>query len=116
MAMCVEFARSFIGLRARSISLAKLRPPKLEKRYKEVLSVPEMERHFAELNPKTFLSARMSAILALLYDSGLRAGELCGIDIGDIDWDGYQVRVIGKGGRSGSCHFLHRLSDTSGAI
>ena len=25
------------------------------------------------------------------------AGELCGLDVGDVDWGGYQVRVMGKG-------------------
>lgn len=77
--------------------VAKLRPPKLEKRQKDVLSVGEIERLLAELNPKTFLGARMYAIVALLYDSGLRAGELVSVDIGDVQWGDYQVRVMGKG-------------------
>ena len=76
---------------------AKLKPPKLEQRMKDVLSVAEVERLLAELNPKTFLGARMYAIVALLYDSGLRASELCGLDIGDIHWGEYQLRVVGKG-------------------
>ena len=77
--------------------LAKLKPPKLEKRYKEVLSIDEIERLLAELNPKVFLGARMYAIVALLYDSGLRASELCGLNLADVDWAGYHVRVLGKG-------------------
>lgn len=77
--------------------MTKLKPPKLEQRYKEVLSVVEVERLFAELNPKTFLGSRMYAVIALLYDSGLRAGELCGLDVADVDWASYQVRVLGKG-------------------
>ena len=77
--------------------VAKLKPPKLERRYKAVLSVAEIERLLAALNPKTFLGSRMYAMIALLYDSGLRAGELVGLDVGDVDWAGYQVRVMGKG-------------------
>jgi integrase/recombinase XerD len=77
--------------------VAKLKPPKLEKRYKEVLSVAEIERLLAELNQRTFLGARMYAIIALLYDSGLRAGELAGLHVGDVQWSEYQVRVMGKG-------------------
>lgn len=79
--------------------MAKLKPPKLEQKLKEVLSVAEVERLLSQLNPKTFLGSRMYAIIALLYDSGLRAGELCGVDIEHIDWTGYQVRVSGKGKR-----------------
>jgi integrase/recombinase XerD len=78
--------------------IAKLKPPRLEQRMKDVLSVPEVERLFAELNPRTFLGSRMYAIVALLYDSGLRAGELCGLDVGDITWADYQLVVRqGKG-------------------
>lgn len=77
--------------------MTKLKPPKLERRYKDVLSVDDVERLLAELNPKTFLGARMYAMVALLYDSGLRAGELVGLDVGTVDWAGYQVRVMGKG-------------------
>ncbi len=78
-------------------SMLKLKPPKLEKRYKEVLSVAEVERLLNQLNQRTFLGARMYAMIALLYDSGLRAGELVGLDLGDVHWGVYQVRVLGKG-------------------
>jgi integrase/recombinase XerC len=42
---------------------------------------------------------RDRAILELLYASGLRVAELCGLDLGDIDLDHGRVRVMGKGGR-----------------
>ncbi len=77
--------------------LARLRPPKLEKRYKDVLSVPEIERLLAELNPRTFHGTRMYAMVALMYDSGLRAGELVTLDLPDIQWSDYHLRVLGKG-------------------
>lgn len=40
---------------------------------------------------------RDRAILELLYGSGLRVGELCGLDIEDLDLSGQRVRVTGKG-------------------
>jgi site-specific recombinase XerD len=61
-----------------------LKPPKLEQRYKAVLSVPEIERLLSELNQRTFLGARMYAIIALLDDSGLRAGELATLELSDV--------------------------------
>lgn len=36
-------------------------------------------------------------ILELLYASGIRVGELCGLDIGDVDAHRMILRVIGKG-------------------
>ena len=42
---------------------------------------------------------RDSAILETLYSSGIRVGELCALNIGDIDWDRGLVRVLGKGAK-----------------
>jgi integrase/recombinase XerC len=41
--------------------------------------------------------ARDAAILELLYGSGLRVGELVGLDLGDVDLAQSAVRVLGKG-------------------
>ena len=40
---------------------------------------------------------RDTAIMELLYASGIRVGELCGLDVGDIDDARRTVRVLGKG-------------------
>jgi integrase/recombinase XerC len=42
---------------------------------------------------------RDQAILELLYASGLRVSELCGLDLEDVDRAGRTVRVRGKGNR-----------------
>ncbi len=45
------------------------------------------------------LQARDDAVLELLYGSGLRVAELCGLDIDDVDIKDRTVRVMGKGSR-----------------
>ncbi len=40
---------------------------------------------------------RDRAILELLYGSGLRVGELCALDVDDVDRSDGSVRVLGKG-------------------
>ncbi len=40
---------------------------------------------------------RDRAILELMYASGLRVGELVGLDLGDVDRRGLMLRVLGKG-------------------
>ncbi|MGL3150531.1 tyrosine recombinase XerC [Microbacterium sp. A82] len=42
---------------------------------------------------------RDHAILELLYASGMRVSELCGIDVDDVDQDRATVRVLGKGAK-----------------
>ena len=39
---------------------------------------------------------RDRAIIELLYGTGMRVGELCGLNLGDIDFDGRIVTVLGK--------------------
>ncbi len=43
--------------------------------------------------------ARDTAILELLYSSGLRVSELTGLDVGDLDQPGGMARVLGKGSK-----------------
>jgi integrase/recombinase XerC len=42
---------------------------------------------------------RDTAVMELLYASGIRVSELCGLDVGDVDEGRRTVRVLGKGNK-----------------
>ncbi|MDQ1671197.1 MAG: integrase/recombinase XerC [Actinomycetota bacterium] len=44
-------------------------------------------------------AVRDVAMLEVLYASGIRVSELCGLDTGDVDWARRVIRVLGKGDR-----------------
>ena len=45
------------------------------------------------------MDRRDDAVLELLYGSGLRVAELCGLDVGDVDLARRVVTVTGKGAK-----------------
>lgn len=45
------------------------------------------------------LALRDRAMMELMYASGMRVGELCGLRVGDVDQRAGTVRVVGKGDR-----------------
>ncbi|MGA3006925.1 MAG: site-specific integrase [Opitutaceae bacterium] len=62
---------------------------------------------------RTALGRRNYAILLLLARLGLRAGEIIGLTLDDLDWENCRITVRGKGGRSAQ---LPLPADVSRAI
>jgi site-specific recombinase XerD len=64
-----------------------------------VLSHDELRGLFASIQTVTVAGIRDLAMLELAYSSGLRAGELLGLNLGDIDWINRTALVTGKGAK-----------------
>lgn len=64
------------------------------------LAAHEVERMLADCDRKTSIGRRNHAILLLLARLGLRAGEVVGLNLDDIDWSMSQIMIRGKGGTS----------------
>lgn len=72
--------------------------PQRARKLPEVLSVPEIERLLAAPEGDEPLAFRDRALLELGYAAGLRASELIGLDLEDLDVEPRLLRVRGKGG------------------
>jgi integrase/recombinase XerC len=74
-----------------------LRGPLLDRPLPRVLKAAEAAA-LCELPPADDPAGQSDrAVLELLYGSGLRVSELCGLDVGDVDLAASTVRVTGKG-------------------
>jgi integrase/recombinase XerC len=73
--------------------------PRLEKKVPPHLAVDEMARLLDVPDTTNPLGRRDRAVLELFYASGLRLGELVGLDLDALDLPGRMVRVLGKGGK-----------------
>ncbi len=81
-----------------------LSAPRGEHRLPRVLRADELEvlldtpPAVVDADPEP-IRLRDDAVLELLYGSGLRVGELCGLDVDAIDTEAGSVTVWGKGGK-----------------
>jgi site-specific recombinase XerD len=94
---------------------ARLSAPRGEGRLPHVLKAEELDRLLdapalapapassssspADNDVDAAVRRRDDAVVELLYGSGLRVGELCGLRSSDIDTDGHRVTVWGKGNK-----------------
>jgi integrase/recombinase XerC len=75
-----------------------IKGPRLEQRLPGFLTQYQV-REALEIKGDAEVVARERAILETLYGSGLRAAELVGLDVGDVDFVAETIRVRGKGGK-----------------
>lgn len=73
--------------------------PKKEKKLPKFLYNEDIEKIFNVPNINTVLGKRDSLILELLYDTGVRVGELVNIKINDINYDDRSIKILGKGNK-----------------
>lgn len=72
---------------------------KPEKRLPTFLSIDEAKSMMDLPDRSTPGGLRDAAILELLYSSGIRRAELCGLKLQDVNLDSCVIKVMGKGGK-----------------
>ena len=103
-ARCLSALRGLFRFACREGTLASnpaasVRSPKQPTRLPRHLRPGEVETLLDAARGDDPLSHRDLALLELLYASGLRVGELTGLDWDDLDLEARTVRVLGKGGK-----------------
>lgn len=82
---------------------ARLVAPKRGRSLPKVATADALARAFDDLaaagGAGDPLALRDLAVLELLYGSGMRVSELCGLDLDDLDRDRRTARVLGKGAK-----------------
>ncbi|MFD0691265.1 tyrosine recombinase XerC [Actinomadura fibrosa] len=73
--------------------------PKRQRDLPSVLTQDDAARLLDKVDTQGPLGLRDLAVLEMLYGTGVRVGELCGLDIDDLEPARQTVRVLGKGGR-----------------
>jgi integrase/recombinase XerD len=73
--------------------------PKLAQKLPRVLSFDEVERLLAAPGIATERGKLHTAMLHLMYATGLRVSELCGLRLADLDLERGLVAALGKGGK-----------------
>ncbi len=85
--------------------------PRLEKRLPDYLALDAAANLVEAPDDSTDIGKRDRAILELLYAAGLRASELVGLDLGDVDRGEGLLKVVGKGRKERIVPFGQRAAD-----
>ncbi|CAB4811440.1 MAG: tyrosine recombinase [Actinobacteria bacterium] len=83
---------------------ATLATPKGHRTLPEVLGIEDAKTAMDSMAMRaaeedTPMSLRDVAMVEVLYASGARVAELCGLDLGDIDYNRQTIQVLGKGNK-----------------
>ncbi|MEW5722719.1 MAG: tyrosine recombinase XerC [Thermodesulfobacteriota bacterium] len=106
----VSLARKLAGLRTffkflvregrlKANPALEVEAPRYPKKKPRFLDVDQAFALVEAPDRETPVGLRDRAALELAYSSGLRVGELVGLDLEDLDLAGGEVRVLGKGGK-----------------
>jgi site-specific recombinase XerD len=78
--------------------MAKVEKVRIPRKLIQALSQEQVTALLAGCG-RGFTGARLRAAILVLVDCGLRASELCGLKVEDVDWNAGTLRVMGKGAR-----------------
>jgi len=91
--------------------MERMRPPAVPEQPVPIVIDAHIEALLAPCKANTFQNRRDLAIIRLFLDTGMRAGELAGLRVNDVDQEEATAHVLGKGGRHRACPYGARTAD-----
>jgi len=79
--------------------VALVKSPKTSKKLPTTISEEQIARMISDIPEDEFVPVRDKAILELFYSTGIRLGELLGLNYGDVNFNRLTIRVFGKGAK-----------------
>jgi site-specific recombinase XerD len=86
-------------------------PPSVPEQPVPIIELEQLAALLGSCRGNTFENRRDSAIIRLFLDTGMRAGELAGLTVDDIDREQSMAYVTGKGSRGRAVPFGARTAD-----
>jgi site-specific recombinase XerD len=85
--------------------MAKMKPPKVPEEQVPVISDDALTKLLVGCDGRNFDDRRDTAMIRMLISTGMRAGELVGMRVADLDRDMQVAIVLGKGARPRACPY-----------
>jgi site-specific recombinase XerD len=85
--------------------MEKMKPPRVPEEQVPVIAEDDLRKLLAVCDGKDFEDRRDMAMIRLLIATGMRAGELVGMRLVDLDRDAQVAYVVGKGSRPRACPY-----------
>jgi site-specific recombinase XerD len=82
-----------------SSPMERMHPPSVPEQPVPILTDDELRRLLDTCKGASFENRRDEAVIRLFVDTGVRAGELLGLKLGDVDLSARVALVLGKGSR-----------------
>lgn len=79
--------------------------PKVEKKDIDFLTKEEIYELLKNIDLQTVIGKRDTAIICMIFASGLRVSELCSLNQEDLNMEKRQFSVMGKGNKLRICYF-----------
>ena len=91
--------------------MERMRPPAVPEQPVDILTDDELRALLDAARGNTFENRRDTAMLRMLIDTGMRAGELAGLNVDDLDSEHSVALVMGKGRRGRAVPYGAKTAD-----